>query len=70
MRLKGIIALVALFAGVTGCTQPVNDFSYINLNRLEGWKDNTELTLNFDIVDTTGACEIYLAGEMAIKRSI
>lgn len=70
MRLNGIIALVALLAGSTGCTQPVNDFSYINLNRLEGWKDNTELTLNFDIVDTTGACEIYLAGEMAIKRSI
>lgn len=54
----------------TGCNQPVNNYSYINLNRLEGWKGNTALTLNFDMADTVEACELYIAGEIAIHRSI
>ena len=53
-----------------GCTRPVKDYSYINLNRLKGWYGDNPLTLSFDMVDTTYACEIYIVGEIAIKRSI
>lgn len=70
MRIKGIIALVALLVGAAGCKEPVKDYSYISLNPLKGWKGDSTLTLNVDIVDTTGSCELYIAGEMAIKRSM
>lgn len=72
---KGIAATLLLgtilFAiMISGCSQPVKDYSYINLNRLKGWSENTSLTLNFDMVDTTNACELYIIGEIATKRTI
>lgn len=69
MKLKCMAAFAAVLAAA-GCSQPVRDYSYINLNRLAGWKGDTEITLNFDMVDTTGACGLYIVGEIAIKRSI
>ena len=64
---------IAAFAAVllaAGCTQPVRNYSYMNLNRLKGWRGDTQITLNFDMVDTTNACQLFIVGEVAIKRSI
>lgn len=69
MKLSTIIAGVLLLMIATGCSRPVNDYSYINLNRLKGWEGETALTLHFDMVDTTGACELYIAGEIVVKRT-
>lgn len=69
MKHKCIAAIAAVLMAA-GCTQPVRDYSYINLNRLRGWRDNTQITLNFDMTDTTNACQLFIVGEIAIKRSI
>lgn len=69
MRHKTIIAWILLLAVAAGCKQPVNDYSYINLNRLKGWEGETALNLHFDMVDTTGACELYIAGEIVVQRT-
>ena len=69
MRLKTIIAWVALLIVAAGCKQPVNDYSYINLNHLKGWEGETALRLHFDMVDTTGTCELYIAGEIVVQRT-
>ena len=70
MRPKGILALAMAVAMLTGCTQPVKEYSFMNLNRLTGWKDNTPVTLSFDMPDSTKACELYIVGEIATKRTI
>lgn len=70
MRLKTVISCVLLLIIAAGCSRPVNDYSYINLNRLRGWEGETALTLHFDMVDTTGACELYIAGEIVVKRAV
>lgn len=64
--------LVALFGAILliGCTRPVMDYSYLNLNRLKGWKENTHLHLNFEMPDSSVACELYIVGEIATKRTI
>ena len=69
MRHNTIIAWILLLAVAAGCKQPVNDYSYINLNRLKGWEGETALNLHFDMVDTTGACELYIAGEIVVQRT-
>lgn len=69
MRLKTVIAWVVLLTVAAGCKKPVNDYSYINLNRLKGWEGETALNLHFDMVDTTGACELYIAGEIVVQRT-
>jgi hypothetical protein len=69
MRLRTVIAWILLLAVAAGCKQPVNDYSYINLNRLKGWEGETALNLHFDMVDTTGACELYIAGEIVVQRT-
>ena len=46
------------------------DYSYLNLNRMKGWKENTQLQLNFEMPDSTVACELYIVGEIATKRTI
>lgn len=69
MRIKCLAAFAAVLLAA-GCTQPVKDYSYINLNRLTGWKGDTQITLNFEMTDTTNACQLYIVGEIAIERSI
>lgn len=69
MKPKCLAALAAILASA-GCSQPVRDYSYTNLNRLSGWKGDTQITLNFDMTDTISPCELYIVGEIAIKRSI
>ena len=69
MRHKTIIAWILLLTVAAGCKKPVNDYSYINLNRLKGWEGETALNLHFDMVDTTGACELYIAGEIVVQRT-
>ncbi len=70
MKLKSCIITIAAILLSAGCSRPVKDYSYINLNRLKGWYGDNPLTLTFDMVDTTNACELYIVGEIAIKRSI
>lgn len=70
MRLKGIIGTIALIFTVLGCKEPVKDYSYMNLNRLHGWKGDTGITLEFDITDTLVPYEIYIVGEIVAKRSL
>lgn len=41
----------------------------MNLNRLKGWHEETPLSFSIDMVDTTNACELYIVGEIAMKRS-
>lgn len=69
MRFKVIIAAFALTLIAAGCRQPVNDYAYKNLNRIKGWTDGTPVVLDFEMTDTTGACELYLAGEIKRQRS-
>ena len=69
MRHNLLIA-VLLLAIVAGCTQkPVLDYSYVNLNRIKGWNTSDPVLLEFDMADTTGASELYITGEIAIKRT-
>ena len=70
MRLKGVIFGVLLLMIAAGCTRPVQRSSYINLNRLSGWEENTPLKLTFEMTDTIGESELYLIGEIATKRSV
>lgn len=70
MKLNFRFILLATMLLYGGCTQPVKEYSYRNLNRLKGWHDNTPLRFNLDMVDTAHACELYIVGEIAIKRSI
>ena len=70
MRLKTIILGLALLMIAAGCTRPAHESSYVNLNRLAGWKDNTPLKLTFEMADTLGECELYLIGEIATKRTV
>ena len=69
MRHKGIILGALLLMIAAGCTRPVHSSSYINLNRLSGWKENTPLKLTFEMTDTLGESELYLIGEIATKRT-
>ncbi len=69
MRLKQIIFGLLLTMIAAGCTQPVYESSYINLNRLAGWKENTPLKLTFEMPDSTVETELYLIGEIATKRT-
>lgn len=70
MRLKTIILGAMLLMIAAGCTRPVQESSYINLNRLKGWEKNTPLKLTFEMRDTVGESELYLIGEIATKRSV
>lgn len=70
MRLNSCIILLAATILCISCTKPVKEYSYLNLNRLKGWHENIPLSLSIDMVDTTNACELYLVGEIATKRSI
>ena len=70
MRLKTIILGAMLLMIAAGCTRPVQESSYINLNRLKGWKKNTPLKFTFEMRDTVGESELYLIGEIATKRSV
>lgn len=70
MRHKGIILGALLLMIAAGCTRPVHSSSYINLNRLSGWEENTPLKLTFEMTDTIGESELYLMGEIATKRTI
>lgn len=65
-----ILLAAAIMTMAASCTtKPVHDYAYANLNRFYGWKGNTVVTLNFDMTDTTGACELYIIGEVATQRS-
>ena len=71
MKPKRIIFILALLVAVaTGCTRPVYDSSYVNLNRLKGWADGTPITLSFEMPDTLGESELYIIGEISTKRAI
>ncbi len=70
MRLSGCVIAIAAILTCAGCSEPVKEYSYLNLNRLKGWQQETPLSLTFDMVDTTNACELHIVGEIAIKRSI
>lgn len=70
MKHKGILAPLMAFAILASCSQPVMEYSFKNLNRLTGWKENTPITLSFDMPDSTKACELYIVGEIATKRTI
>lgn len=70
MRHKGIICTLLATLLASGCTQPVKEYSYVNLNRFTGWKDDTQITLEFEMADTTNACQLYIVGEIAMKRSL
>ena len=70
MKLKTIILGAMLLMIAAGCTRPVHESSYINLNRLKGWETNTPLKLTFEMRDTVGESELYLIGEIATKRSV
>ena len=70
MRLKGIILGALLLMMAAGCTRPVQNSSYISLNRLSGWEEEIPLKLTFEMTDTIGESELYLIGEIATKRTI
>ena len=71
MRLKGPLLAVLLLAFAAGCSRkPVMDYSYVSLDRIKGWTGNTPVELEFDMVDTIGASELYIAGEIATKRTL
>ena len=70
MKLKGIILGALLLMMVAGCTRPVYKSSYVSLNRLTGWADDTPLKLTFEMTDTLGESELYLVGEIATKRTV
>ena len=71
MKPKRIITVLALLAAIaTGCTRPVYDSSYVNLNRLKGWADGAPITLSFEMPDTLGESELYIIGEISTKRAI
>ncbi len=69
MKLRTFIAGALLLMVAAGCSRPVNNYSYINLNRLKGWEGETALTLHFDMPDTIGTCELYIAGEIVVQRT-
>lgn len=71
MKLNALSILLFALLLVCGCSQPpVRDYTYKNLNRLKGWRENIPITLEFDMTDTISPCELYIVGEIAIKRSI
>lgn len=70
MKLNGQKIILLALLLVYGCSQPVQDYAYKSLNRLKGWQENIPITLEFDMADTTAPCELYIVGEIAIKRSI
>ena len=71
MKPKRIIPVLALLAAIAaGCTRPVYDSSYVNLNRLKGWADGAPITLSFEMPDTLGESELYIIGEISTKRTI
>lgn len=71
MKPKRIIPVLALLAAIAaGCTRPVYDSSYVNLNRLKGWTDGIPITLSFEMPDTLGESELYIIGEISTKRTI
>ncbi len=71
MRIKGIFLAIFLLTIAVGCSNPpVLDYSYVNLNRIKGWSGNTAIELQFDMTDTTNACELYITGEIATKRTL
>ena len=49
--------------------KPVLDYSYVNLNRISGWSKNEPVLLEFDMADTIGVSELYITGEIVIKRT-
>ena len=71
MKPKRIIFILAMLAALaTGCTRPVHDSSYVNLNRLKGWSDGTPIKLSFEMPDSLGESELYIIGEISTKRTI
>ena len=71
MRLSRLLHAVLLLAVAAGCSRkPVLDYSYVTLDRIKGWSGNTPVELQFDMVDTIGASELYIAGEIATKRTL
>ena len=69
MRHNLLLAML-LLAMAAGCSRkPVLDYSYVNLNRISGWSSNEPVQLEFDMEDTTGISELYITGEIAIKRT-
>lgn len=71
MRLSRLLLAAMLLAFAAGCSRkPVLDYSYVTLDRIKGWYGNTPVELEFDMVDTVGASELYIAGEIATKRTL
>ena len=71
MKLKESLLAVLLLIFAAGCShRPVLDYSYVVLDRIKGWEDNTPVELEFDMIDTVGASELYIAGEIATKRTL
>lgn len=70
MKLKVLLAPVLVFAMLAGCSEPVKDYSYHNLNRLKGWAKNQPVTLEVQMPDSTKACQLYIVGEIKTKRTI
>lgn len=71
MRLKASLLAALLLTLAAGCSRrPVLDYSYVTMDRIKGWNDNTPVELEFDMVDTIGASELYIAGEIATKRTL
>lgn len=67
--------LFCLFAAaallICSCTsRPVVDYAYVNLDRIHGWSGDEDVTLQFEMADTTGACALYITGEVATGRSM
>lgn len=70
MELKNPAIALAAALLICSCTsRPVVDYAYVNLDRFHGWSGEEDVTLLFDMTDTTGACELYITGEVATGRS-
>ncbi|MBQ7773742.1 MAG: hypothetical protein IJ383_06725 [Bacteroidales bacterium] len=64
-----VLAVAALLLAYSCTSRPAVDYAYANLDRIHGWSGDEDVTLLLDMTDTTGACELYITGEVATGRS-